>query len=165
MPPTLVSPPRASDARPIIGLAAILCGLWTLVSALRNPDGSPVLADADPPPVARAAVEISTNRPVSDPEIASVAGMPQAMPHIPGADPGLQPAEKHGLSGSVEGLARASMDSSTARWTAAWSVTRAGDDVPAYLIGSSTARWSRAIATWDDTSGYGAVEVSRANIE
>jgi hypothetical protein len=57
------------------------------------------------------------------------------------------------------------MDSSTARWTAAWSVTRAGDDVPAYLIGSSTARWSRAIATWDDTSGYGAVEVSRANIE
>jgi hypothetical protein len=55
-----------------------------------------------------------------------------------------------------------------AAWTASWyrAVTDPGDDVRLYLMMSSSARWTagwyRSIAVWDEQSGYGTVEASRA---
>jgi hypothetical protein len=157
--------PSAIDVRLFVGVAALLCGLCAIVGGLRSPDGSPGLDAIDAPPAWSGGVELSALRPLAGPGIDPTVGVAQIMPQMPSVAPAPQRAGERLLSGSAEGLVRSEINAATARWTAAWSATRAGDTLPAYLARSTSPGWSGTITTWEATSGYGAVEASRATID
>ena len=162
--------PYAGGVPLFMGIAALVCGLSVFAGALRSPDGSLAIAAFFAPQAQSSGADPGTIRTVSGAESAPVRSTAPTMSHGLRLVPAPRQLDVGLSSDDPAGLDRAAMRQATARWTEGWyrAVTGTDGDIRTYLVRASSARWAArwylAVMAWDDTSGYGAVEVDRAAI-